>query len=82
MVHGAGVMRFAASGDVFEDLFDRGGVRGAGRLATRAGEVVEGHFEGALAGPRLQVAHPSPSPTLTPTPAPTPYPYPSPSSSP
>ena len=53
-------MRFAASGDVFEGLFDRGGVRGAGRLATRAGEVVEGHFEGALAEPRLQV-------TLTPT---------------
>ena len=55
VVHGAGVLRFAASGDVFEGLFDRGGVRGAARLATRAGEVVEGHFEGMLAEPRLQV---------------------------
>ena len=54
-MHGAGVLRFAASGDVFEGLFDRGGVRGAARLATRAGEVVEGHFEGMLAEPRLQV---------------------------
>ena len=63
LVHGAGVLRFAASGDVFEGLFDRGGVRGAARLATRAGEVVEGHFEGTLAEPRLQVAlHPQPDP--------------------
>ena len=72
VVHGAGVLRFAASGDVFEGLFDRGGVRGAARLATRAGEVVEGHFEGMLAEPRLQVTLAlaltlTLTPTLTPT---------------
>ena len=73
-MHGAGVLRFAASGDVFEGLFDRGGVRGAARLATRAGEVVEGHFEGMLAEPRLQVTLAlalTLTLTLTPTPTPT-----------
>ena len=69
-MHGAGVLRFAASGDVFEGLFDRGGVRGAARLATRAGEVVEGHFEGMLAEPRLQVTL-ALALTLTLTPTPT-----------
>ena len=57
--HGAGSLRFADGGGAYDGAFVDGVIRGAGRLTTRAGVLLEATFEARVDPIRLEGRSPA-----------------------